>query len=89
LIQQNDNLSQELEQTRLAQADAEKVTTLANIKLEKTMAVVDEMKTIKHDVYLFKQKTAEDELQLQSQIERLLEQKRELELNFDTMHETE
>lgn len=53
------------------------------------MAVVDEMKTIKHDVYLFKQKTAEDELQLQSQIERLLEQKRELELNFDTMHETE
>ena len=88
LIQQNDNFSQELELSREAQAEAEKATQSANFKLEKTMAVVDEMKTLKHDVFLFKKKTAEDEMQLQVQIERLQEQKKELELNFNTMQES-
>ena len=51
-----------MEQAREAQAEAEKASQVANLKLEKTMAVVDEMKTLKHDVFLFKKKTAEDEL---------------------------
>ena len=48
------------------------------------MKVVEEVKTLREDVVQIKRKTAEDELQFKAQIDRLQEQKKELESKFDT-----
>lgn len=69
-------------------ADAEASAQHATMKLEKAMAMVTELKTLKNDVMHLKQQTNESEQQKLIELRKIGDEKKELELKFNSFAES-
>ena len=82
LVVEKDALTAELQTSKTQCEEAKQTALTATMKLEKAMAMVNELKSLKTDVLLLKQKSNDSEQQRASEITRLLQEKRELESKF-------